>query len=98
MKQGKFIVIEGTDGSGKTTQFNLLVKRLVGEDHDIVTTDFPQYGQKSAGPVEEYLTGKYGDSESVGPYRASILFACDRYDASFRMRELLGGGQDNSLQ
>jgi len=91
--KGKLIVIDGTDGSGKTTQFNLLLKRLQNVDLDVQTKDFPQYGKKSAGPVEEYLNGTYGDAKSVGPYRASVLFAVDRYDASFEMRNWLNDGK-----
>ena len=87
--KGKLIVIDGTDGSGKGTQFDLLLKRLQKEQVDVHTKDFPQYGKKSAGAVEEYLNGLYGTSEEVGPYRASILFAVDRYDASFEMKKWL---------
>ncbi|MBI4122310.1 MAG: deoxynucleoside kinase [Parcubacteria group bacterium] len=93
MPQGKMIVIDGADGSGKATQFKLLLKRLQDEDLDVFTMDFPQYGKKSAGAVEEYLNGKYGSAESVGPYRGSILFAVDRYDASFEMRKALDDGK-----
>jgi len=93
MPKGKFIVIDGTDGSGKATQTELLVKRLKKAGRDVKVFDFPQYGQKSAGLVEEYLNGKYGDAKSVGPYRASIFYACDRYDASFKIRKYLAEGK-----
>ena len=92
MEKGKFIVIDGTDGSGKATQTELLVKRLKKEKHKVKIFDFPQYGSKSAGLVEEYLNGKYGSAKEVGPYRASILYACDRYDASFKLRKFLAEG------
>ncbi len=92
MEKGKFIVIDGTDGSGKATQAELLVKRLKKEKCKVKIFDFPQYGQKSAGLVEEYLNGKYGSAKEVGPYRASIFYACDRYDASFKIRKFLEAG------
>ncbi len=93
MKKGKFIVIDGTDGSGKGTQTNLLIKRLKKEGHDVKMADFPQYGKKSAGMVEEYLNGKFGTADEVGPYRASIFYACDRYDANFKIKKWLDDGK-----
>ncbi|MBU0545843.1 deoxynucleoside kinase [Patescibacteria group bacterium] len=87
------IVIDGIDGSGKTVQFNLLVERLKKEGYDVETADFPQYGKKSAGPVEEYLTGAYGTPEEVGPYRASILFAVDRYAFSKAIKDWIASGK-----
>lgn len=91
-KRGKFIVIDGTDGSGKATQTKLLVKRLKKEGHKIKELDFPQYGKKSAALVEEYLNGNYGTAQEVGPYRASIFYACDRYTASFQVKKWLSEG------
>lgn len=90
---GKFIVIDGTDGSGKTTQLNLLQKRLENEGYQVEIADFPQYNTKSAGLIEEYLSGKYGDADAVGPYKASIFYAADRYDASFKIKKWLQGGK-----
>ncbi len=93
MKRGKFIVIDGTDGSGKATQTDLLVRTLKDNGYDVKIADFPQYGKKSAGLVEEYLNGKYGSAEEVGPHRASVFYACDRYGASFKIKKWLGGGK-----
>lgn len=93
MPKGKFIVIDGTDGSGKKTQTDLIVARLKDCGLDVVMTDFPQYGNKSAGLVEEYLNGKYGSADEVGPYRGSIFYACDRYDASFQIKKWLNEGK-----
>jgi len=90
---GKFIVIDGTDGSGKTTQLNLLIKKLREQGKEVEVADFPQYNQKSAGLVEEYLEGKYGTADEVGPYVASVFYAVDRFDASFKMKEQLNQGK-----
>lgn len=83
MPRGKFIVIEGTDGSGKTEQFNRLVLRLP-EGFVFKTLDFPQYDEPSSYFVREYLNGNYGslEDEEVGPRRASLFYALDRFDAS----------------
>lgn len=89
---GIFLVIDGTDGSGKATQAKLLLQRLEAEGHRVKTISFPQYGTKSAGLVEEYLEGKYGAAHEVGPYRASALYAADRFHASFEIRSWLSEG------
>lgn len=92
-QKGIFIVIDGTDGSGKATQTSLLVKKLKEKNYEVEIIDFPQYGNKSAGLVEEYLNGKYGNANEVGPYVASVFYACDRYDASFKIRKWLNEGK-----
>ncbi len=82
-----FIVIEGTDGTGKTTQFNKLKEKLTQEGHSVAVFDFPQYGNPSAFFVEKYLNGRYGSADDVGPKRASVFYAVDRLDASFKIKE-----------
>lgn len=93
MKKGKFFVLEGMDGSGKATQTKLLVEALKKKGYEVVKIDFPQYTKASAGMIENYLKGLYGTSEAVGPYRASIFYACDRYDLSFKIRQWLAEGK-----
>ncbi len=93
VRRGKLIVIDGTDGSGKATQTKLLINRMKFEHGPVETIAFPQYGKKSAGPVEEYLSGAYGSAKTVGPYRASLLYAVDRFDASFQIRDWLESGK-----
>jgi len=91
--KGKLIVIEGTDGSGKATQSKLLMERLNSEGHDAVYVEFPQYGSPSASMVEEYLNGRLGTADEVGPYRASIFYAVDRYAKSKEMKKWLEEGK-----
>jgi dTMP kinase len=89
---GAFIVLDGTDGSGKGTQTTRLHDRLVREGHDVVVVDFPRYGHPAAHYAERYLRGEYGDLGDVGAYRAALFFALDRYDASFEIRAALTRG------
>lgn len=89
---GKLIIIDGTDGAGKETQTGLLIACLEKSGLRVMKFDFPQYGRKSAGAVEEYLRGDYGPADEVGPWRASVFYAVDRYAASFGMKRFLKDG------
>lgn len=91
--KGKFIVIDGTDGSGKATQTALLKEWLEYSGQKVETIAFPQYNTKSAGMVEEYLEGKYGQAKNVSPYAASVFYAVDRFDASTKIKEYLREGK-----
>jgi len=86
MKQGYFIAVEGTDGSGKGNQSELLVNRLRQEGHEVEVISFPRYGEPSCALVEYYLNGKLGGLQDINPYRGSIFYAIDRYVASFKIR------------
>lgn len=81
---GKLIVLEGTDGSGKSTQFRLLAQRLDQEKYKFQKLVFPQYSQPSSALIRMYLGGEFGSSPSdVNAYAASAFYAVDRY-ASFK--------------
>ena len=90
---GLFIVIEGTDGSGKGTQFKLLAEKLSSSGYQVETFDFPQYDQPSSFFVKEYLNGRYGDTNDIGPYTGSLFYALDRFHASKQIRKALNDGK-----
>lgn len=92
MSKGKLIVIDGTDGSGKATQTAMLARRLKREGRTVRTISFPRHGHPSGYMVDRYLAGKFGSADEVGPYRGSLLYAVDRYAASFQIREWLDRG------
>lgn len=87
---GRFIVIDGPDGSGKKTQTDLLINTLRVSGYESEMMDFPQYGKVSAAMLEKYLKGEYG---KLNPEAASIFYAIDRFDASYKLRGLLSDGK-----
>ena len=81
MAKGKLIVVEGLDGSGKSTQLELLRARLQG---DVVYVKFPAYDSDSSALVKMYLAGEFGSQPGdVNAYAASAFYAVDRF-ASFK--------------
>ena len=77
---GKLFVIDGTDGSGKQTQFNLLKKHLTEDVIEYRTVSFPNYDSPSSSLVKMYLSGEFGENaKDVSPYIASTFYAADRY-------------------
>jgi dTMP kinase len=81
---GKLIVIEGTDGSGKSTQFRLLSQRLTEEKREFKHLVFPRYSEPSSALIRMYLGGEFGGSPAdVNAYAASAFYAVDRF-ASYK--------------
>lgn len=81
---GKLIVIEGLDGSGKSTQLDILCKKLSDMGKENRRVSFPDYDSDSSALVKMYLSGKFGTKPSdVNPYAASLFYAVDRF-ASFK--------------
>lgn len=80
--KGKLVVIDGLDGSGKTTQFELIQGKLIREK--VTAISFPDYDQPSSALVKMYLSGEFSSSvDGVNAYAASSFYAVDRY-ASYK--------------
>lgn len=81
---GKLIVIDGLDGSGKTTQFDIIREKLSGTQR-VKAISFPDYGNPSSALVKMYLGGELSkDADGVNAYAASSFYAVDRY-ASYKL-------------
>lgn len=94
MNTGKLIVIDGTDGSGKATQTELLRKKLVQEGRKVKKIDFPRYESNVFGKLlfECLKENKHGDFLSLDPKIASTLYAVDRFESSEEISRWLGDG------
>lgn len=79
---GKFIVIEGLDGSGKATQTEILKKAFEFEGEKVLKLSFPDYDNPSSALVKMYLGGEFGDNPAdVNAYAASAFYTVDRIAA-----------------
>lgn len=77
---GKLIVIEGLDGSGKSTQIELIKKNLKEKGYNYKQIKLPDYEDPSSTLVRMYLAGEFGDKpEAVNAFAASSFYAVDRY-------------------
>ena len=79
-KLGKFIVIEGDDGCGKSTQISLLHKCLKKKGIDIAMADFPRYYSSIWGKMAgNFLKGEYGNFDKTSPHLVVLLYMLDQY-------------------
>lgn len=92
-RQGKLIVIDGGNGSGKTTQAKLLINYLKEKKFMAKYFDFPQYYTSFHGKtVAKFLRGEFGHIDQVSPYLASLAFALDRASVKKEMDDFLARG------
>ena len=91
--KGLFFVLDGPDGSGKTTQTELLARHLKQTGKKVLLVDFPQYHDSFfGGMVGEYLKGRYGNVFQISPYLSSTLYALDRWSAREKIARALKAG------
>lgn len=94
MRQGKLVVIEGTDGSGKGTQLQHLVEYLKTHQIPHATLDFPQYYKTFFGKwIGHFLKGEFGKVEDLPPYLLMFPYAADRWQAKPDIERWLSQGK-----
>jgi len=91
--RGKFIVIEGIDGSGKRTQLELLARALADRGHDVSPVSFPNYGGFFGKLVAQFLNGEFGSLDSVDPHFSALLYAEDRWESKPALEAALDSGK-----
>ena len=91
--KGKFIVIDGSDGSGKKTQWGLLKKRLAQEKISYLPVDFPIYQSFFGKFIKRYLHGDFGDPVKLDPYHSSFAYALDRFFYKDKIEKALAAGK-----
>lgn len=91
--KGKLIVIDGTDGSGKATQTDLLIKRLKKDGKKVKVVDFPEYYSNFFGKfIGHCLSEQYYNFVKIHPKIASVLFAADRFESKEKLDKWLKEG------
>lgn len=94
MVAGKLVVIEGTDGAGKSTQLSMLLSYCQSHNIPHASLDFPQYYKTFFGRwVGRFMKGEFGGAKDVPPYIASIPYAADRWQAKGDLEEWLSEGK-----
>lgn len=83
------IVIDGIDGAGKTTQTEILVKRLKIAGQPVVTFDYPQYDLFFGQLVRRFLDGDFGNIKQVDPHLAALLYALNRFETRDKLQRWL---------
>ncbi|MEA5153121.1 MAG: deoxynucleoside kinase [Oscillospiraceae bacterium] len=82
MAKGKLIVLEGIDGSGKSSQYKRLCERMENDAIAYNHIVFPRYNKESSALIRMYLAGDFGaHPDDVNPYAASTFYAVDRFAA-----------------
>ncbi len=91
-KKGKLIVIDGTDGSGKSTQIKYLLDRLAKDKVKTKYIHFPEYDNFIGGFIKHCLNEQYYNFVEVHPKIVSVLYAADRWESSAQIIKWLDDG------
>lgn len=91
--RGKFIVLEGIDGSGKRTQLEMLARVLSERGVVCEQVGFPDYSGFFGKMVARFLNGEFGPLEAVDPHFSALLYAGDRFESKPKMDAALASGK-----
>ena len=88
-----FIVLEGVDGSGKSTQIAKLRDMFAQKGIPTQYLHFPRFDAPYFGDlIARFLRGELGSVEQVDPYIVAMLYAGDRRDAASMIRGWIDEG------
>jgi dTMP kinase len=91
--RGKFIVLEGIDGSGKATQLEMLARAFASRGTACTKVSFPRYDAFFGKLVARFLNGEFGPLEAVDPHFSALLYAGDRWEARPMLENDLAAGR-----
>jgi len=91
--RGKLIVLEGIDGSGKSTQLEMLVRALEARKIAFTQVTFPRYDRFFGKLVAGFLNGEFGPLDAVDPHFSALLYAGDRLEAKPEIEANLAAGR-----
>jgi dTMP kinase len=91
--RGKFIVLEGIDGSGKHTQMEALVNEFDRRGIPTSKISFPDYNGFFGKLVAQFLNGDFGPLSAVDPHFAALLYAGDRLESKPVLEAALASGK-----
>jgi dTMP kinase len=91
--RGKFIVLEGIDGSGKRTQLEMIARAFSSRSIAFTQVSFPRYDGFFGKLVARFLNGEFGPLESVDPHFSALLYAEDRRESRPALETDLAAGK-----